>query len=68
MREEILNWGIDNKSCGGPIKVFHHVWLTLVLTCYCAAAVAAKEDAQGPLGAQKPSLKFDFIELASGSP
>lgn len=47
MREEILNWGIDNKSCGGPIKVFHHVWLTLVLTCYCAAA-AAKEDAQGP--------------------
>lgn len=35
LTKEILNWGIDNKSCNGVFRVFHQTWLTLCLSGYC---------------------------------
>lgn len=65
MRGGIVNWGTDSKSCWWTLQ---NLISDLVNTCPKLLLCAEKEDAKGPLGAQEPSLKFYFIELALGSP
>ena len=64
-RKEILNCGIDNKSGSGPFKVFHQMWLTLALTCYC---VLRKKMLKGPQELKRHLWSFILLNWHWGVP